>query len=279
MTNIGTENRLTNILEKQTRTKGVFMPFLVTGDPNPAQFLKNVRKIEPYFDILELGIPFSDPIADGPTVQKANHRAFQAGMDTTKAIELIKSVREITKKPIVILTYYNILIQGGETVEDSLNKTLRSFKDRGVDGIVVADLPIEEAGLALKYCKKHDIKLIFIVAPTTTKMRVEKILDHAEGFIYLISVMGVTGAREKVAKITTDTVHKIKTSTEIDIPILVGFGISKPEHANTLIKAGADGVIIGSAIIKHIENNLKDYEKMEQELMKFVSGIEESLRK
>ncbi|MFO8019846.1 MAG: tryptophan synthase subunit alpha [Promethearchaeia archaeon] len=273
MSNLRTKNRLINLFEEQPKKKGVFMPFLVTGDPNPEQFLNNVRKIESYFDILELGIPFSDPIADGPTVQKANHRAFQAGMNTTKGLALIKSVREITKKPIVILTYYNILIQGGESIEDSLNRTLCSFKECGVDGIVVADLPVEEAGLALKYCKKYDIKLIFIVAPTTTKARLEKILDHAEGFLYLISVMGVTGAREKVAKITTDTIHKIKSDMKKDLPILVGFGISKPEHANTLIEAGADGVIIGSAIINRIEKNLGDYEKMEQQLVDFVSGI------
>ncbi|MGV9174028.1 MAG: tryptophan synthase subunit alpha [Promethearchaeia archaeon] len=272
-------NKLTEMFKKEPEKKRVFMPFLVTGDPNPDQFLTNVRKLEPYLDILELGIPFSDPIADGPTVQKANHRAFQAGINTSKALDLIKSVRTMTAKPIVVLTYYNILIQGGKDLEDSLSKTLHAFKESGVDGIVVADLPIEEANLALKYCQRYNMKLIFIVAPTTTKDRLQKILEKAEGFLYLISVMGVTGAREKVAKITTQTIQQIKNAMHKELPIVVGFGISKPSHVTTLIEAGADGVIIGSAIINLIEKNLSNHGMMEQKLVEFASAIKESLEK
>ena len=259
--------------DKQNSNEKIFMPFLVAGDPNIEQFKRLILAIEPYVDILEIGIPFSDPIADGPTIQEANVRAFNAGINTKLALDAIRRIRTKTEKPIVILTYYNILIQGADTIEASLDKTFNNLKESGVDGIVIGDLPIEEAGLALKACQKYNINLIFLIAPSTTEDRLNKILKEAKGFIYLISVMGVTGARDSVAQITKDTIKRIKLKTNDVLPVLVGFGISQPEHAKTIVEAGADGVIIGSAIVNIIKKNLNDFEKMEVDLVEFVLNI------
>ena len=259
--------------DKQNSNEKIFMPFLVAGDPNIEQFKRLILAIEPYVDILEIGIPFSDPIADGPTIQEANVRAFNAGINTKLALDAIREIRTKTEKPIVILTYYNILIQGADTIEASLDKTFNNLKESGVDGIVIGDLPIEEAGLALKACQKYNINLIFLIAPSTTEDRLNKILKEAKGFIYLISVMGVTGARDSVAQITKDTIKRIKLKTNDILPVLVGFGISQPEHAKTIVEAGADGVIIGSAIVNIIKKYLNDFEKMEVDLVEFVLNI------
>jgi len=273
-------NRILDLFNnKNSLEEKYFMPFLVCGDPSIEQFISMIKKIDPYIDILELGVPFSDPIADGPTIQEANMRAFEAGINTKVAFDTIKKIRTFFTKPIVILTYYNILIQGSETIESSLDNTLRRFKESGIDGIVIADLPIEEASLALKYCKKHNISLIFLIAPTTTDDRLEKILKEARGFVYLISILGVTGAREKVAQITKETITRVKEKIKSKIPIFLGFGISKPEHVSTLVELGADGIIIGSAIIELIKRNLSDFNKMEQELVEFVSSIKNAIKR
>lgn len=263
---------------KQNPNEKFFMPFLVAGDPNIEQFKRLILAIEPYVDILEIGIPFSDPIADGPTIQEANVRAFNAGINTKLALDAIREIRTKTEKPIVILTYYNILIQGADTIEASLDKTFKNLKESGVDGIVIGDLPIEEAGLALKACQKYNINLIFLIAPSTTEERLNKILEEAKGFIYLISIMGVTGARDSVAQITKDTIKRIKLKTNDILPVFVGFGISQPEHAKTIVKAGADGVIIGSAIVNIIKKNLNDFEKLEVELVDYVSNIKNAIK-
>ena len=273
------ENRIIKLFENDhdKKTK-YFMPFLTAGDPNIIQFKKLVKLIEPHLDILEIGIPFSDPIADGPTIQEANQRAFDAGINTKLALNAIKEIRRETDKPIVILTYYNILIQGAETIEKSLDVTFKALKESGVDGIVIGDLPIEEADLTLKACEKYDICLIFLIAPSTTEERLDKILKVAKGFIYLISVMGVTGARDNVAQITKDTIKIVKSKIQKILPVLVGFGISKPEHATAIINSGADGVIIGSAIVNIIKKNLTDYKLMEEEMVEFVSNIKNVIK-
>lgn len=273
-------NRILALFTDESRTtERFFMPFLVAGDPNIDEFKKLVLKIEPYSDILEIGVPFSDPIADGPTIQEANVRAFNAGINTTLALDAIKEIREKTEKPIVVLTYYNILIQGADTIEESLDRTFKKLKESGVDGIVIGDLPLEEAGLALKACEKYNICLIFLIAPSTTEIRLEKILKVVRGFIYLISVMGVTGARDTVAQITMDTIKRMKEKTDRVLPVFVGFGISKPEHAKTIIDAGADGIIIGSAIVNIIKKNLNDFEKMEKEIEEFASIIKNAIKR
>ncbi|MHA1269452.1 MAG: tryptophan synthase subunit alpha [Candidatus Helarchaeota archaeon] len=271
-------NRILEFFKNKDLNKKVFMPFLVVGDPNIEEFKKLVKIIEPHIDMLEIGIPFSDPIADGKTIQEANLRAFKSGINTKIALEIIKDIRSFTKKPIIILTYYNILIQGSDTIENSLDLTFKNLKESGVDGIVIGDLPIEESELSLKFCKKYNICLIFLIAPSTTNERLEKILKESRGFLYLISVMGITGARDTITQETKNTIMRIKNKIEDSIPIFIGFGISKPEHASALIKLGADGIIIGSAIINIIKKNLNDFLKLEKEILEFVISIKNAMR-
>lgn len=272
------KNRIEKLFENNKHRKnGYFMPFLVAGDPNINQFVKLAQAIEPYADILEVGIPFSDPIADGPVIQDANQRAFGSGITTQKAVQAIGKIRVFTEKPIVVLTYYNILIQGEDTIEGSLNKTFTNLRKNGVDGIVIADLPIEEASLALKYAEENNIFIIFLVAPSTTDERLDKILEKAKGFLYIIAVMGVTGTREKVNQITDNVIRKVKNRLKKDLPLFIGFGISKPEHATALINEGADGIIIGSAIVKIISEHPDDFDRMEKSMVQFVSTIRKAL--
>ncbi len=272
-------NKIIEVFEKHKNTDiKYFMPFLVAGDPDIKQFKRLALAIEPHCDILEIGIPFSDPIADGPTIQEANTRAFAAGINTKRALEAIAEIRINTEKPIVVLTYYNILIQGGTSIEDSLDKTFKNLKKSGVDGIVIGDLPIEEADLTLKACEKHDICLIFLIAPSTTPERMMNILKVARGFVYLISVMGVTGARDTVAEITKNTIKRILYMTDNIIPVFVGFGISKPEHARAIADAGADGIIIGSAIVNIVKENLEDLDKMVAKMVEFTSNIKNAVK-
>ncbi len=271
-------NRLQKLFNgNKHKDEKFFMPFLVAGDPDIHQFKKLAEKIEPFADILEIGIPFSDPIADGPTIQEANIRAFSSGINTHIAIEAIADLRGITEKPIVILTYYNILIQGADSLEKSLDNTIKKLKESGVDGIVIGDLPIEEADLTLEACEKYDVFLIFLVAPSTTEDRLKKILKVAKGFIYLISVMGVTGERDAVSQITKDLINNVKQKTDKLLPIFVGFGISKPEHAKIIVDAGADGIIIGSAIVNIIKKNINNSKKLEQEIVEFASSIKKAI--
>ncbi|MBN1217034.1 MAG: tryptophan synthase subunit alpha [Candidatus Lokiarchaeota archaeon] len=272
------QNRLFKLLNSRKAEEKYFMPFFVAGDPNLDSFKEIVKIVEPYADIIEIGIPFSDPIADGPTIQEGNVRAFKAGINTIKALEAIKELRVFTEKPFIILTYYNILIQGSETIEQSIDITFENLKNSGIDGMVIADLPIEEAELVLNACEKYDLALIFLVAPSTTEERLEKIIKKARGFIYLISVMGVTGARESVDQITKDNIARIKKKTNKDLPVFVGFGISKPEHVKIIIDAGADGIIIGSAIVDIIKNNLNNFPSMKDKLVDFHLKIRNSIK-
>ncbi|MBY9006679.1 MAG: tryptophan synthase subunit alpha [Candidatus Lokiarchaeota archaeon] len=272
------QNRLFKLFNDRKGNEKYFMPFFVAGDPSIDKFKEIVKNIEPYADIIEIGIPFSDPIADGPTIQEGNVRAFSSGINTKKALDAIKELRKFTEKPFIILTYYNILIQGAKTIEDSINITFKNLKESGIDGMVIGDLPIEEADLVLDACEKYDLALIFLVAPSTTEERLERILTKARGFIYLISVMGITGARETVAQVTKDNISRIKKKTNKNLPVFVGFGISKPEHAKTIIKAGADGIIIGSAIVDIIKNNLDNFSKMKEKLVEFHSKIKNSIK-
>ncbi|MHA1793185.1 MAG: tryptophan synthase subunit alpha [Promethearchaeota archaeon] len=243
------KNEIINVfLDLKKKKQGVFMPFFVAGDPNKEVFLELMDKIKEHVDIIELGIPFSDPVADGMTIQDANMRAFSSGMNFRKACEIIKDVKHLTGKPIVVLTYANVI-----GVQERKIKVLDALKDAGVNGIIIADVPIEEAGEYKNAIEEREMTMIFIVAPTTNDKRLEAIVKDTRGFIYLVAIKGVTGAREDVAPDTVALLKNLKSMH--DVLVCVGFGISKPNHVKKLIKNGADGVIVGSALIRLIAKN------------------------
>lgn len=227
------------------KNEAAFIPFITLGDPAPSFSVKIAKAlIEGGADIIELGIPFSDPVADGPTIQASTTRALSQGMNTDKAFELAKKIRKIAgKTPLVFLTYYNIVLQRG---------VKNFFKDcslSGVDGVIIADLPVEEAEPAFKAAKSKNINLIFIVAPSTSDHRLNMVLEKANGFLYVVGLYGTTGARKSLQEITKKTIKRITKRAKGTVPCCVGFGISKPEHVLEAVKAGADGVIVGSAIV------------------------------
>ncbi|MCP4762957.1 MAG: tryptophan synthase subunit alpha [archaeon] len=259
------------------KKKGVkaFIPFFVVGDPNPELFLKIIKEVEPIADIIELGIPYTDPVADGPSIQSANKRAFASGMNLTKAYGLILKVREFTEKPIVILTYANVL-----GVDQRMDETLSEMGKVGVNGVVVADIPIEESESLVEKAKKNNIHVIFLAAPTTTNERLNIMIERGGGFLYLVSVKGTTGARDTIANETKQTIKRILhgLGEGRSRPICVGFGISKPEHVKEIVSYGVDGTIVGSAISKIIESNLENPSKIPELIGKYVKSMKEQTK-
>ena len=256
----------------RARKEGAFIPFVVLGDPNFDCSLKIIKAlIDSGADALELGFAFSDPIADGKTIQEADQRALKAGMDTDKALELIADVRAYNQKiPISLLIYYNLILQRG------IEQFYKDAKEAGVDAILAADCPVEEAAPLLKAAKKNGISQVFIVAPTTTKQRLKEILKNASGYLYLVSLLGVTGARASLQKRTLELIKRVRSNTTL--PLCVGFGISKPEHVKEVIEAGADGCIVGSAIVSLIKENLNDEEQMLQKIREFAFELKNAAK-
>ncbi|MEA1924261.1 MAG: tryptophan synthase subunit alpha [Candidatus Altiarchaeota archaeon] len=256
--------------ELQKKGEGALIGFVTAGDPTPQATLDIVDSlIEGGVDILEIGLPFSDPIADGVVIQKASERSLKAGMNTDIYFRI---VGEITSEiPKICLTYYNLVLQRG------LERFAVDCQNSGISGLIVPDLPIEEATPLLEALRKHDVDFIFLAAPTTTENRLQKILREASGFLYVVAVLGVTGAREGFSKAINPTLRRInKLSPEI--PLAVGFGISKPEHVRGVIAAGAQGVIVGSAFVKIIDENKADIRNAREKIKKLCRELKNATR-
>ncbi len=247
--------------ELRSKGEGVLIAFVTAGDPNPKLTPQIVQTLAKHADIIELGIPFSDPIADGPTIQGATDRALKAGTTPETVCEIINQIHSTSEIPIVVLTYYNIVFKRG------VDKFVRDFTAAGMDGIIIPDLPVEEVGEVLKATRKYGADLILLVAPTTTPERLKRICDVSSGFLYVVSLLGVTGAREQLSGLVKPLIADVRKISRV--PIAVGFGISNPEHVKEVIKAGADGAIVGSAFINLITKNLENQQKMLQELDQF----------
>lgn len=256
----------------EAKNEGAFVPFVVAGDPDFDTSLEIVKElVENGADALEIGFAFSDPIADGPTVQDADVRALNSGMTTDKGFEFIRKIREFTSIPIGLLVYYNLIYKRG------IDLFYKQAYENGVNAILSADLPPEEAENAVKSANKYGINQIFLAAHTTTNERLKTISQFSSGFTYLVSVMGVTGARSEVKNSTVDLIKRVRVHN--DLPLMVGFGISKPSHVKEVIGAGAEGVIVGSAIIDIIAQNLAQKEKMIQELGDYTRKLKEATKK
>jgi len=242
------------------------IPFFVVGDPDFDTSLEIIKAaIDAGADILELGIPFSDPIADGPTIQKADIRAARSGMTVAKALEFIRKLKDYKDVPIGLLMYYNLIYQYGT------GKFFGDFHKAGVNSVLVADLSIDDADEIIPSAASTGLDTVFIVTPNTAPERMKVIASKTTGFIYAVSLLGVTGSRDKLSDMVEDLVGRLKKLTSV--PVCVGFGISKPEHAASVAGAGADGVIIGSKIVELIEKNLDSREKIIDEISMFLNDI------
>ncbi len=225
-----------------------FIVYIMAGDPDLGTTSRLVIELASRgVDMIEFGIPFSDPLADGPTIQAASERALSKGAHVKSILNLTKSLRDKVSIPFVFMTYYNLVYQYG------LGKFIDDSKKAGVDGIIIPDLPTEESGELIRDSKKRGFSVIFLAAPTSTNKRLRKIAHKSTGFIYYVSLTGVTGTRKKLAKDIFANVKKIKRFTKK--PVCVGFGVSNPVQAKR-ISSFADGIIVGSAIIKIIEKNI-----------------------
>lgn len=233
------------------------MTFITAGDPNIKATLKFLLALDEYADVIELGIPFSDPMADGRTIQKANYRALKAGTKVSDVFKVIKEFREYSDTPIVLMTYYNPVYRR------SIERFIKEAKDSGINGMIVVDLPLEEANEYLSICERYDMGTIFLAAPNTPIDRLRMIDEASSAFVYLISLYGTTGARDKISQLAFDLLKKAKAVCKK--PLAVGFGVSKAEHVKELIKAGADGVVVGSALVEIIEKYGENAEDMLKE--------------
>jgi len=262
MSNIG------KVFQKlKAQGEGALIAYITAGDPQLMLTPKIAQAlIKGGADILELGLPFSDPIADGPTIQAASIRALNAGTTPQAVLEMAREIKKNNSTPVVIMTYYNSIFKMG------LEKFFSLAKDCLVDGVIVPDLPMEEAHDYRKAAAKSGIDTIFLAAPSTTNERLKGIVECSSGFLYLISHFGVTGTKGTVENSTLKLVKRVLPFTQKRIPLAVGFGVSKPEHVKSIIKAGAEGVIVGSAFV----NVISKYQNTPE---KILTELEETSRK
>ncbi|MDI6890812.1 MAG: tryptophan synthase subunit alpha [Thermodesulfovibrionales bacterium] len=228
--------------ELKRKGKKAFIPYIMAGDPS----LERTKDIVLMFeecgaDIVELGVPFTDPLADGPAIQRASERALEKGVTLRRVIAFVKDLRESTQIPIALMTYYNPVFKYGE------ENFVRDAKDAGVNGVIIPDLPPDEAESFIRHSRKASLDTIFLLAPTSTPDRIKKVAKASRGFIYYVSITGITGGMLLLDGSIEALISEIREYT--DKPIAVGFGVSTPEEASAVSKV-SDGVIVGSAIVK-----------------------------
>lgn len=255
------------------RKEGAFVPFVTLGDPSPEQSLKIIDTlIEAGADALELGIPFSDPLADGPTIQNATLRAFAAGVTPSQCFEMLAAIRQKHPTiPIGLLMYANLVFSRG------IDEFYAQCEKAGVDSVLVADVPVEESAPFRQAALRHNVAPIFICPPNADDELLRQIASHGRGYTYLLSRAGVTGAENRAA---LPLHHLVEKLTEYNAaPPLQGFGISAPEQVTAAIDAGAAGAISGSAIVKIIEKNVDKPAVMLDELGAFVRAMKAGTRR
>ncbi|MFC4324182.1 tryptophan synthase subunit alpha [Litchfieldia salsa] len=235
----------TTFNERLPKVDHLFIPFIVAGDPHPDVTIELALALqEAGASVLELGIPYSDPLADGPIIQRASQRALKNNMTLEQAMNLVGKMREKGLNiPVVVFTYYNPVLQLGE------DRFFTLAHKNGVDGLLVPDLPYEESEHLREECQQQGIKYISLVAPTSSK-RIEKIANNAQGFLYCVSSLGVTGVRDTLNEDVLGFLTEVKQYSKI--PVAVGFGISNADHVR-LLQDHCDGIVIGSAIVRKIE--------------------------
>ncbi|MBP3214843.1 MAG: tryptophan synthase subunit alpha [Clostridium sp.] len=255
-------NRIAEAFQKEK----VFIPFITCGDPDLETTGKVVRAaVANGAGLIELGIPFSDPTAEGPVIQGANLRALSGGATTDKIFDFVRDLRKDVKIPLVFMTYANVVFSYGA------ERFLKNCSELGIDGIILPDVPFEEKGEFGELCRKYGVALISMIAPTSEN-RIAMIAREAEGFLYIVSSLGVTGVR---SEIKTDLSAILKVVREhTDVPCAIGFGISTPEQAEKMARI-ADGVIVGSAIIKLLAAHGKD---AAESVGDYVRSMKEAIR-
>ncbi len=243
-------NRIDEAFARLAGREGACLPFLVGGDPDLEASEEYVLAlVEGGADLIEIGIPFSDPVADGPTIQAAAQRALEQGVTPDQIFALLDRLRKRVSIPLILLTYYNLIFRRGE------ERFLVEAEEAGADGIIVPDLPVEEADSLVALAEKRGMDVIFLVTPATDENRLLQLIAKGSGFLYLVARYGVTGEKNTLAGLTTELIQRVRPIAQGKLPLAVGFGLSTPDQIADVIRAGADGAIVGSAIVRRIAEN------------------------
>lgn len=227
------------------KDRGALVGYLMAGDPTPKDSLPYLTALAEAVDLLEIGIPFSDPIADGPTIQAAATRALEAGMRPAKAFEIARTVRDETGTPVALMTYFNLLHRRG------VDTFLEEARDAGVEGVIVPDLPLEEADEIVDPAAEAGIDAVFLASPASDEDRLGRLTETTSGFLYLVSTYGITGSDVDVDRDVAPLVEHV-TDVVTEVPVAVGFGVRSADHARAIRQAGADGVVVGSAFVERV---------------------------
>lgn len=230
---------------KKQECRSAFIAYLTAGDPTPGHTVDLVLALEGGgADLIELGVPFSDPIADGPVIQRASDRALRAGMTLPKLLEIVRQIRKSSEVPLLLFSYLNPPLRYG------FDRLAADAVEAGIDGVLLTDLSVEEAGESVHRLRDAGLDTVFLAAPTSTERRLQLVAEHSSGFVYLVSRTGVTGERASVSSGVLPLVERTRRHTSL--PLAVGFGISTPEQVAQVAQI-ADGVVVGSAFVKTIE--------------------------
>lgn len=261
-------NSISRTFKNLPRGEGALVAYVMGGDPDIPTSSKVIDAVVAGgADILEVGIPFSDPIADGRSIQAADVRSLSSGTTPRGVLKLIRSVKTRHDIPVVVMTYYNILYSNG------LERFLDEASGSGVDGLIVPDLPLDEVTEYVELARKRTLDTILLAAPTTNPDRMKALVNHTSGFLYLVSVLGVTGAWATVLESTLKLVRFAKRYTKGRVPLAVGFGISRPEHVRDVLKAGADAVIVGSGIVDRVGEQRGSIQEMLKSVENYVRSL------
>ncbi|MBN1882949.1 MAG: tryptophan synthase subunit alpha [Deltaproteobacteria bacterium] len=263
-------NRIDAVFSRlEEKNEAALVIYLTAGDPDietTEELLKTIQNAGA--DIIEVGIPFSDPMADGPTIQRAAKRALDNGVTLTRILDMVSSLRDELTVPIVLFGYYNPILSYGP------KRFAKAAAKAGVDGVLVVDLPPEEKNELTRFTEKEGIHFITLVSPVSDGERISGIIEEANGFLYYVSVTGVTGARDKLPEDLAGGIERVREMAKI--PVAVGFGVSSPEMASQLGSI-ADGVVVGSALVDIIEKQGDDKKRLLEEVGGFVSSLKTSL--
>lgn len=251
--------------ELEAKNQKALISYIMAGFPNEKSTMSTVKGlIKGGIDIIELGFPFSDPLADGPVIQNASTVSLEKGTKIANFFTLVKKIRKETDTPLVLMTYTNILYHRG------YSKFIAEAKKAGIDGFILPDMSVEESKEYLQ-AAKNNADTIFLISPNTSNTRIQKISKASTGFLYLVAVFGTTGVKTGIKKYTIDAIKQVKKQTKGKIPIGVGFGISTPDDVKKYIKAGADAVIVGSAYLKLIEKTPQN--QLESKVATFTKSL------
>lgn len=256
--------------ELRSKNQKALIAYAMAGYPTDRGTIETVRSlVEGGADIIEIGLPFSDPLADGRVIQDASFKALQKGMSLDRFLKIVRTIRKETEIPLVLMTYTNLLYCQG------YDRVISAIKKAGIDGIILPDMAIEEADQYLGLVRKHDLDAIFLISPNTSKERIKKIATASSGFVYLVSTYGTTGGTQKqFQQYTIDAIRNAKRILGNDIPLGVGFGINNPDQARSILKTGADGVIVASAFLRLIAKT--PHVKIHSKLVSFAKNLKKA---